>query len=50
MTSEKKQEYTGEVTSMSEDSLVLSYRDKTRNKAVTIAFENIQFIRFAVRI
>ncbi len=47
---EKKQEYTGEVTSMSEDSLVLSYRDKTRNKAVTIAFENIQFIRFAVRI
>ena len=47
---DKKTEYTGEVTSMTDSSLDLSYRDKSRTKTVTLEYENIQFIRFAVRI
>lgn len=46
---DKKLEYTGELE-ITEDGYKLNYRDKTRTKAITFHKDDIEKIRFAVRI
>ncbi len=47
---DKKNEYTGEVTSVDQEKITVSYKDKTRTKEVVIPLDEISYIRLAVHI
>lgn len=45
----KKDSYTGDLLEVNEDTIVMSYKDKTRVKKVSIKFENISKAHLAIK-
>ena len=45
----KKDSYTGDLLEVNEDAILLSYKDKTRNKKISIKFENISKAHLAIK-
>ena len=42
-------EVTGDLTEVGEDTVTITYKDKTRSKQIDIAFDNISLIRLAIK-
>ena len=45
----KKDSYTGDLLEVNEEDIVMSYKDKTRIKKVSIKFENISKAHLAIK-
>ena len=45
----EKDSYTGDLVEVNEESITMSYKDKTRSKKITIAFENIEKAHIAIK-
>ena len=45
----QKDSYTGDLVEVNEETITMSYKDKTRNKKVTIAFEKIEKAHIAIK-
>ena len=45
----QKDSYTGDLVEVNEETINMSYKDKTRNKKVTIAFEKIEKAHIAIK-
>ena len=45
----KKDSYTGDLLEVNEDSILMSYKDKTRVKKISIKFENISKAHLAIK-
>ena len=45
----KKDSYTGDLLEVNEDAILLSYKDKTRVKKISIKFENISKAHLAIK-
>jgi ribosome maturation factor RimP len=45
----QKDSYTGDLVEVNEETITMSYKDKTRSKKITIAFENIEKAHIAIK-
>ena len=45
----EKDSYTGDLVEVNEESITMSYKDKTRSKKIIIAFENIEKAHIAIK-
>ena len=45
----EKDSYTGDLVEVTEETITMSYKDKTRSKKITIAFENIEKAHIAIK-
>ena len=45
----EKDSYTGDLVEVNEETITMSYKDKTRSKKITIAFENIEKAHIAIK-
>ena len=45
----QKDSYTGDLVEVNEKTITMSYKDKTRSKKITIAFENIEKAHIAIK-
>lgn len=45
----KKDSYTGDLLEVAEETITISYKDKTRNKKAVIAFKNIEKAHIAIK-